>query len=102
MRGHEEASGTKYVPQSLMEEWAAKDPVENPRKSGSSKSEGIPTETARHSIRETIKAAIEAGLQEADASPCPWLVHTEEIADMYRVTPEADVACFRKSCAVTS
>jgi 2-oxoisovalerate dehydrogenase E1 component len=29
MRGHEEASGTKYVPQELMDMWAAKDPVEN-------------------------------------------------------------------------
>jgi 2-oxoisovalerate dehydrogenase E1 component len=31
MRGHEEASGTKYVPQELMDLWAAKDPVENYR-----------------------------------------------------------------------
>lgn len=29
MRGHEEASGTKYVPKELMDTWAAKDPVEN-------------------------------------------------------------------------
>jgi 2-oxoisovalerate dehydrogenase E1 component len=29
MRGHEEASGTKYVPKKLMDEWAQKDPVEN-------------------------------------------------------------------------
>lgn len=29
MRGHEEASGTKYVPEDLMKEWAAKDPIEN-------------------------------------------------------------------------
>jgi 2-oxoisovalerate dehydrogenase E1 component len=29
MRGHEEASGTKYVPQELMDKWAAKDPLEN-------------------------------------------------------------------------
>ncbi len=29
MRGHEEASGTKYVPDELMQEWAAKDPIEN-------------------------------------------------------------------------
>ncbi len=29
MRGHEEASGTKYVPQELIDEWAAKDPLEN-------------------------------------------------------------------------
>ncbi|MEZ4950987.1 MAG: thiamine pyrophosphate-dependent dehydrogenase E1 component subunit alpha [Saprospiraceae bacterium] len=29
MRGHEEASGTKYVPKHLMEEWALKDPISN-------------------------------------------------------------------------
>ncbi len=29
MRGHEEASGTKYVPRELMDQWAAKDPLEN-------------------------------------------------------------------------
>ena len=29
MRGHEEASGTKYVPQELMDEWGKKDPVNN-------------------------------------------------------------------------
>ncbi|MDR6942107.1 alpha-ketoacid dehydrogenase subunit alpha/beta [Mucilaginibacter pocheonensis] len=29
MRGHEEASGTKYVPQNLFEWWAGKDPVLN-------------------------------------------------------------------------
>lgn len=29
MRGHEEASGTKYVPQKLMDAWAKKDPVNN-------------------------------------------------------------------------
>jgi 2-oxoisovalerate dehydrogenase E1 component len=27
MRGHEEASGTKYVPQELMDLWLLKDPV---------------------------------------------------------------------------
>ncbi len=29
MRGHEEASGTKYVPGELFEQWAEKDPVKN-------------------------------------------------------------------------
>lgn len=29
MRGHEEASGTKYVPKELLNEWASKDPIEN-------------------------------------------------------------------------
>ncbi len=82
MRGHEEASGTKYVPQRLMEEWAAKDPVENYEKWLIA--EGILTETAKHSIRETIKAAIDAGLQEADAEPMPTADIEEEIADMYQ------------------
>ncbi len=29
MRGHEEASGTKYVPKELLDHWSKKDPVEN-------------------------------------------------------------------------
>jgi 2-oxoisovalerate dehydrogenase E1 component len=29
MRGHEEASGTKYVPKELFEEWGKKDPIKN-------------------------------------------------------------------------
>lgn len=29
MRGHEEASGTKYVPRELLEYWAERDPIEN-------------------------------------------------------------------------
>ncbi|MDO7875192.1 dehydrogenase E1 component subunit alpha/beta [Hymenobacter sp. ASUV-10] len=82
MRGHEEASGTKYVPQSLMEEWAKKDPVENYEKW--LMEENILTETAKHSIREKIKGEIEAGLKEADAVPMPTADVQEEIADMYR------------------
>ena len=29
MRGHEEASGTKYYPKGLQEKWALKDPITN-------------------------------------------------------------------------
>src|SRR5215207_8592749 len=29
MRGHEEASGVKYVPPELFEQWSVKDPVKN-------------------------------------------------------------------------
>jgi 2-oxoisovalerate dehydrogenase E1 component len=82
MRGHEEASGTKYVPQSLMEEWAQKDPVENYEKW--LMAEGILTETGKHGIREKIKNEIEAGLVEADAVPMPVADVQEEIADMYQ------------------
>jgi len=89
MRGHEEASGTKYVPQTLMEEWAKKDPVENYEKW--LMEENILTETAKHSIREKIKGEIEAGLKEADAVPMPTADVQEEIADMYRsFTPDTE------------
>jgi 2-oxoisovalerate dehydrogenase E1 component len=81
MRGHEEASGTKYVPAELLQEWAQKDPVETYEKW--LMAEGIISETARVQLRESIKAEIEHALQEADAAPLPLPDPTEELADMY-------------------
>ncbi|NVO85597.1 alpha-ketoacid dehydrogenase subunit alpha/beta [Hymenobacter terrestris] len=81
MRGHEEASGTKYVPQELFTEWAAKDPVENYEKW--LLQEGILDEEARMRYRETIKREIEEGLKEADAAPAPTPDAARELADMY-------------------
>ena len=88
MRGHEEASGTKYVPAELLQEWAQKDPVENYEKW--LMAEGILTETARHSLREQLKKEIEAGLVEADAAPAPSADTAHELADVYApFAPEA-------------
>ncbi len=81
MRGHEEASGTKYVPAELLQEWAQKDPVDNYEKW--LLAEGILTETARHSLREQLKKEIEAGLAEADAAPGPSADTARELADVY-------------------
>jgi 2-oxoisovalerate dehydrogenase E1 component len=82
MRGHEEASGTKYVPTELMQEWATKDPVENYEKW--LLAEGILSETGRAQLRETIKQEIEAGWQEAEAAPVPAADAATELADMYQ------------------
>jgi 2-oxoisovalerate dehydrogenase E1 component len=82
MRGHEEASGTKYVPAELMQEWATKDPVENYEKW--LLAEGILSETAKVQIRETIKQEIEQGWQETEAAPAPVADATQELADMYQ------------------
>ncbi|MGI4864507.1 MAG: alpha-ketoacid dehydrogenase subunit alpha/beta [Janthinobacterium lividum] len=82
MRGHEEASGTKYVPTELLQEWAAKDPVENYEKW--LLTEGIISETARMQLRESIKAEIEAGWQESEAAPLPVADAQAELADMYQ------------------
>jgi len=54
MRGHEEASGTKYVPEKLMKEWAAKDPIE---RFESFASESIPTAKLKQ-IRESLTTQI--------------------------------------------
>ena len=82
MRGHEEASGTKYVPQELFEKWAKKDPVENFEKY--LLDELVLTQKAVDSIREEIKAEIEDGLQKAFATPMPEVDRAEELADMYQ------------------
>ena len=81
MRGHEEASGTKYVPAELLQEWAQKDPVETYEKW--LLAEGIISETARMQLRESIKTEIEQGWQEADAAPLPIADTQAELADMY-------------------
>lgn len=71
MRGHEEASGTKYVPEELMTTWAKKDPVENFEKF--LLGEGVLTEAERTSLGGEMKAHIEAQLKAAaeyeDVSP---------------------------------
>ncbi len=81
MRGHEEASGTKYVPAELLQEWAAKDPVENYEKW--LLAEGLLSETARAQLRADIKREIEAGWLEAEAAPLPVADAARELADMY-------------------
>ena len=63
MRGHEEASGTKYVPQELMETWAKKDPLKNYETFLRSKN--ILTEQQITNATKEIKAEINDHLQMA-------------------------------------
>lgn len=63
MRGHEEASGTKYVPQELMDAWAKKDPVVNFQ--SFLKTEGLLNEAEEVSIKAEILKEINAGLDTA-------------------------------------
>lgn len=56
MRGHEEASGTKYVPKELMETWALKDPVDNYEKY--LEEIGVLGKEVKEKINKKIKAAI--------------------------------------------
>lgn len=81
MRGHEEASGTKYVPNELMEHWAKKDPVENYERF--LKQNGALTYELEQEIRAEIKREIEMGLEEAYAEPMPIADSSREYADLF-------------------
>jgi 2-oxoisovalerate dehydrogenase E1 component len=81
MRGHEEASGTKYVPQELFDVWGRKDPVKNFEQY--LLHEGILTETIIAQIRADIKTAIEEGLNITYAEPLPTSTTEKELAAIY-------------------
>lgn len=81
MRGHEEASGTKYVPQELMDEWQKKDPTVNFE--NFLLDEKVLNEKLIESIKAEIKAEINDGLAKADAE-VPIVSSIEnELNDVY-------------------
>ena len=81
MRGHEEASGTKYVPKELMDEWAVKDPVSNYE--NFLKENGVLTEEAIAQKRAAIKQEIAEGLKVAYAEPDIQASLEKELEDIY-------------------
>lgn len=94
MRGHEEASGTKYVPKDLMETWAKKDPVENFEQY--LLKENVIDAKYSESLRRKIKKEIESGLATAFEETHPEASTETETTDMYApfvqtvVEPEKD------------
>ena len=82
MRGHEEASGTKYVPQDLMDMWAIKDPVDNYRKFLSEN--GILSDEFDSALRSEIKKEIDDNLAIANAEPEIEASYSEELNDVYK------------------
>lgn len=81
MRGHEEASGTKYVPKELFDIWGRKDPVNTFEKFLID--EGVLTEDMIESIRAEIKHNIEAGLEQSETEKLPPPDTQKELYDMY-------------------
>lgn len=82
MRGHEEASGTKYVPQELMDLWAIKDPVDNYKKFLTDN--GILTSDYDNEIHAEITAIIDESLVLANAEPEIEANYTNELNDVYK------------------
>jgi 2-oxoisovalerate dehydrogenase E1 component len=81
MRGHEEASGTKYVPQELFKLWEMKDPVKNYEQY--LLYSGVLKENDAEKIKNEFKEKIESELQIGFAAK-PVIADTEtELEDVY-------------------
>jgi len=81
MRGHEEASGIKYVPPQLLEEWALKDPVKNFE--DYLLAEGILNEELIAHLKMEIKKDIEWQVEQAFDEEEPQASAISEESDMY-------------------
>lgn len=86
VRGHEEASGTKYVPPELIEEWSSKDPVAGyTRKLLDS---GIKQEELDE-IRREVEAEVEAAAEYALAQPGVESTLATELGDVFAPSVES-------------
>jgi len=81
MRGHEEASGVKYVPKELFEAWGKKDPVQNYE--DFLKKEKVLTDDLITAFRNEIQQEIESGLEIGFAAPSITPDTAEEVADVF-------------------
>ncbi len=82
MRGHEEASGTKYVPEELMNAWAEKDPIENYKLF--LLNEGILTEEQNEHFVSEIKSEIDTELEIANSEKAVVPDESIELNDVYK------------------
>ncbi|MES2618443.1 MAG: dehydrogenase E1 component subunit alpha/beta [Bacteroidota bacterium] len=81
MRGHEEASGTKYVPQHLFDEWKEKDPIDNFQQF--LVKEGLLNDDNIQSIYDELKMGMDDDLAAVFAEPEVVADLEEEMADVY-------------------
>ncbi|HRW76003.1 MAG: dehydrogenase [Lewinellaceae bacterium] len=85
MRGHEEASGTKYVPQELFTLWETKDPVQTYEQW--LVNEGLLDEEAISALKGSFKQFINDAVERAFNEPEPVPDIEEELEDVYAPTP---------------
>jgi len=89
MRGHEEASGTKYVPQELMDLWGEKDPVDNYRTY--LLKQNILSAELDEKLRAEIKKEIDDHLLLANTEAEIVATYDEELNDVYKPYDFEDV-----------
>ncbi|PKP25768.1 MAG: dehydrogenase [Bacteroidetes bacterium HGW-Bacteroidetes-2] len=82
MRGHEEASGTKYVPNELIESWALKDPISNFERYLFENN--ILSEDIKTAYKKEIKTDINHSLDLAYAENAIESDESKELNDVYK------------------
>ncbi len=82
MHGHEEASGTKYVPQKLRDQWALKDPIEN--FTNFLRDENVLSEFQEVEIKQKITKEINDNLAIAFAEEPIYATVTNELNSVYK------------------
>ncbi len=82
MRGHEEASGTKYVPEKLMKKWAKKDPIANYE--SFLLDENLITKDEIDGLKERISEEINENLQMAFDEPAISSTESKELSEVYQ------------------
>jgi len=94
VRGHEEASGTAYVPDELIEEWTEKDPIDRftsvVQEDGALDPEEI--EALRTELKTEIDDRVEWALDQPEPSSTPEAEREAVFADAPDSTPPADEA----------
>jgi 2-oxoisovalerate dehydrogenase E1 component len=94
MRGHEEASGVKYVPKNLMEQWSSKDPIKNYEQYLVQKK--VLTEMQVASIRNEIKDHIDTSLNEAMQPPSFDFSVAQELSDVFASSEGSAITPYEK------
>lgn len=100
MRGHEEASGTKYVPKELFEEWGKKDPLSNFE--AWLLKENLLNDSMIEKIKESIKEEINTNLDIAFAESATEGDIEQQLNDVYApheplvTLPESDSTTNRR------
>ncbi|MBG6133679.1 2-oxoisovalerate dehydrogenase E1 component [Aquimarina sp. EL_43] len=81
MRGHEEASGTKYVPKELMEHWSVKDPIKNYK--DYLIDQGILSDEDDREKKSILKKEIESNWERANTEEAIDVNLDKELDDVY-------------------
>lgn len=81
MRGHEEASGTKYVPEELLDKWQAKDPVRNYEQY--LLENAILTSKEINEMREALEEEVDMAVEKVLMLPTDDADTEKELADVY-------------------